>query len=71
MELPYKEIYTTNPTDARKKIVQTDLQTGSACRGVRSYAPTCAPPAKRHDAGTHPPNACASGCNATNNTATQ
>jgi hypothetical protein len=31
-----------NPTEARKRIVQTYLQTGSACRGVRSYAPTCA-----------------------------
>ena len=36
-----------NPTDARRHIVQTDLQTGrrgacrGACRGARCCAPTC------------------------------
>ena len=32
-----------NLTDARKRIVQTDLQTGrkGACRGARPCAPTC------------------------------
>ena len=62
MELTYKEVYTMNPTDARKRIVQTYYQTGS--KGARP----CAPPARRHS-GTHPSSSCASGCNATNRTA--
>ena len=38
MELPYKEVYTMNPTEARKRIVQTYYQTGS--KGARPCALT-------------------------------
>jgi len=48
-ELTYKVVYPINPTEARNKIVQTYLQTGS------KGAEPCASPAKRHDAGTPPP----------------
>jgi len=35
MELPYKEVSIINPTDARKRIVQTYLQTGNDCETAR------------------------------------
>jgi len=37
MELAYKEVYTMNPTNARKRIVQTYLQTGNYCETARRW----------------------------------
>jgi len=37
MELPYKEVSTINPTDARKRIVQTYHQTGNYCKTARRW----------------------------------
>ncbi len=37
MELTYKEVYPMNPTEARKKIVQTYLQTGNYCETARRW----------------------------------
>jgi len=37
MELTYKEVSTINPTDARKRIVQTYHQTGNYCETARRW----------------------------------
>ena len=37
MELTYKEVSTINPTDARKRIVQTYYQTGNSCETARRW----------------------------------